>query len=178
VAVKQLSLSLGLPFGLGSFGGTWEPSDEERKAAWEMYVELITRVSVQELAAGEGSLREALTSLYQLFGTTREILREHGPAVATPKRGTDVSFGILAVTVLNSALRPMLTRWHPELTDYEATRPEGVSAIQYERRWDRGDDFRRDLNELRGVLRAYADYLGEVADVPSLIDPPQLDGRS
>jgi len=172
VPIKQLTLSLGLPFGLGSLGGTWEPSDEERRAAWEMYVELITRVSVQELAAGEGSLREALTSLYQLFGTTREILRAHGPAVATRKGGSDLSFGILAVTVLNSALRPMLTKWHPELAHYESTRAADVSPVEHERRWERADELRRDLNELRAVLRKYADYLGEVADVPSLLDAP------
>jgi hypothetical protein len=47
VAVKSLSLSLGLPFGLGSTSGTWEPDEQEQKAAWEMYVELITRTSIE-----------------------------------------------------------------------------------------------------------------------------------
>ncbi|MFJ9897895.1 hypothetical protein ACIQPR_31645 [Streptomyces sp. NPDC091280] len=42
---------------------TWEPADAERSAAWESYLELITRVSVEELAPDEGFLREALSSL-------------------------------------------------------------------------------------------------------------------
>lgn len=168
--VKEISFSLGLPFGLGSLGGKWEPSEEERRAAWEMYVELITRVSIEELSPGEGLLREALSSLYTLFGTTREILRKYGPGVAAPKPGSDLSFGIIAVTVLNKALRPFLTKWHPELTHYESRRPPDVSPLEHERRWELADDLRSDLNELRTTLRTYADYLGKVADVPPLVD--------
>ena len=166
--VKEISFSLGLPFG-PTLSGKWEPSEEERKAAWEMYVELITRVSIEELAPGEGLLREALSSLYTLFGTTREVLRKHGPAVAAPKRGSDLSFGIIAVSVLNRALRPFLTKWHPELTHYESQRPADVSPLEHERRWERAEELRRELGELREVLRTYADYLGQVADVPSLM---------
>jgi hypothetical protein len=170
MAVKEVSVSLGLPFGLGSIAGKWEPSEEEQRAAWEMYVELITRVSIEELSPREGLLREALSSLYTLFGTTREILRTYGPVVAAPKRGSELSFGIIAATVLNRALRPFLTKWHPELTHYESQRPQDVSPLEHERRWERGDELRSDLSELRTVLREYADYLGKVADVPSLID--------
>ena len=47
--VKEVSVSLGLPFGLGSIAGKWEPSEEEQRVAWEMYVELITRVTIEEL---------------------------------------------------------------------------------------------------------------------------------
>jgi len=167
--VKEVSLSIGLPFG-PTLAGKWEPSDEERRAAWEMYVELITRVSIEELSPGEGLLREALSSLYTLFGTTRDILRKYGPRVATPKRGSELSFGIIAVTVLNRALRPLLTKWHPELTHYESQRPPQVSPLEHERTWEQADALRRDLNELRTVMRRYAYYLGQVADVPSLVD--------
>lgn len=38
-------------------------------------MELVTRIAVVPLGSGEGILREALTSLHQLFGVTREILR-------------------------------------------------------------------------------------------------------
>jgi hypothetical protein len=46
-AVKQISLSLGLPFGLGSISGTWEPDEQEQRAAWEISVELITGTSIK-----------------------------------------------------------------------------------------------------------------------------------
>jgi hypothetical protein len=166
---KQFEVSLGLPFNLGSIAGTWEPDDQERRAAWELYVELITRISVDGPKEEEGFLREALSSLYTLFDTTRDILRRYGPDVATPKGASDLSFGQIAVTVLNLGLRPLLARWHPELAAYEATRPPEVSPLDHERRWGRRNALRVDLDELRGTLRAYAEQLAEVAGIPSLI---------
>src|SRR3954454_6461879 len=95
---KQFKVSLNLPFGLGGVEQTWEPNDAERRAAWELYVELATRVATVSLPADAGLQREALTSLYALFGVTREILRRYGPEVAQPKDTGSASFGTLAVT--------------------------------------------------------------------------------
>src|SRR5207244_6175375 len=106
--------------------GTWEPDQAERDAAWEMYVELVTRISVAPLAPDEGLLREALSSLYTVFGTTRAILRKYGPSVARPKGEGTLSLGHLAVAILNRVLRPVLAKWHPMLLHYEATREPSV----------------------------------------------------
>ena len=152
----------------------WAPDEAERRAAWgEMYVELVTRISVEELAPREGHLREALSALYTLFGSTREILRRSGPGVATPKRNSELSFGFIAVTVLNRAVRPLLTHWHPALSHYENARPPDVSPLEHERRWERNEELRDALSDLRRTLRRYADLLAEVAGVPSLVP---LDG--
>ena len=70
--IKQVTVSL--PFGIGS--ASWESDQTERRAAWELYIELVTRIAVQPLATKEGLMREALNSLYNLFGSTREILRK------------------------------------------------------------------------------------------------------
>jgi hypothetical protein len=172
---QELKVSLGLPFGLGSISGTWGPDDAERRAAWEMYVELVTRISVEPLGPEEGLLRETLGSLYSLFGSTRDILRRYGPEVATPKRGHELSFGAIAVTVLNRALRPLLARWHPELGHYESTRPAEVSPLDHERNWGKARELRAALEELRRTLVAYAELLGTVAGVPSLVEGPELD---
>ena len=166
--LTTVKVNLRLPY-IGGIEGTWEPDERERTAAWEMYVELVTRISVAELRPGEGLLREALTSLYTLFDTTRKILREHGPAVAQPKGTDQISFGHLSVAILNSVLRPFLAEWHPLLLDYENTRDGSVSALEHERRWDKVEELRRELNEVRRVLIPYANLLGEVAGVPSLI---------
>src|SRR5438876_4543781 len=56
--------------------------DVERRAAWKLYVELNTRIATQPLRPSEGLLREALSSLYAIFGITRDILKEAGPGVA------------------------------------------------------------------------------------------------
>ena len=94
--LKVVKIQLKLPW-VGEIAGMWEPDDAEAKAAWELYVELITRVSVVELKPGEGLLREALNSLYSLVKTTREILRQYGPSVGKPKGQGKLSFGFLSV---------------------------------------------------------------------------------
>ena len=106
---KQFTVSLNLPFGLGGLEQTWEPDDDERRAAWELYVELATRIATVPLDRDKGLAREALTSLYTLFDSTRAILRRYGPGIAQPKIDGGASFGTLAVTVLNSAIRPLLS---------------------------------------------------------------------
>ena len=41
-------VSLSLPY-IGGVEGVWEPDEDETKAPWEMYVELVMRISVAEL---------------------------------------------------------------------------------------------------------------------------------
>jgi hypothetical protein len=76
-ALKSVTVSL--PYGIGS--ASWEADPTEQYAAWELYIELVSRVAVQSLSAEQGTVREAMNSLYSLFGSTREILRKAGPKV-------------------------------------------------------------------------------------------------
>ncbi|WP_042439980.1 hypothetical protein [Streptacidiphilus albus] len=165
---KQFTVKLAVPL-FGEVSGVWEPVDAERRAAWELYVELATRISVVDLAPDEGLLREALSSLYSLFGITRGILRSYGPDVA-PRRGPGyVSFGILAVTVLNGALRPLLATWHPRLVAYEATRREGADPVAHERQWAQAASLRSELDAVRRSLTQLANALAEVAGAGDLM---------
>jgi hypothetical protein len=156
-------------------GGTWQPDESEIEAAWEMYIELATRISTQQLKDDEGILREALTSLHDLFPTTREILRRHGPTVARKKGDGEHSFAELAVYVLNYGVRPVLSKWHPLLADHEAHRQEDCSTVEHERVWERAGELRAALEELRSTLVDYANLLAQVAGVEPLI---ALDERS
>jgi hypothetical protein len=112
-------------------------------------VELITRVSVEPLGPEEGLLREALSSQHSLFATTREILRRHGPGVAMPSGVGGLSFGYLAVSVMNGALRPFLATWYPALAHNEASRDPAVAPVEHERNWELAAELRRDLAEVR-----------------------------
>lgn len=163
---KITSVQVNLPF----VSGTWEADDDQRRAAWEMYVELVTRISIQPLEADEGLLREALTSLYVLFGETRRILRDHGPGVARPERKQLLAFGQIAVDVLNHGLRPFLAKWHPLLTEHEAGRG-ALSATAHERAWPMASALRADLDVLRTVMTAYADLLAAACSIPPLHTP-------
>jgi hypothetical protein len=166
--LKGVTVSLNLPF-LGNVNGTWEPDEAERQAAWEMYVELVTRVSLVELQPGEGLLHEALSSLHTLFDTTRKILREHGPSVARPKGEGDMSFGYLAIAIINCVIRPILAKWHPKLLHYQSTQTASLSSVQYEQEWEDSDQLRQELNNVRSILIEYADLLAQIAEVPTLV---------
>lgn len=164
----NIRVELGIPY-LGKIEGTWEPDEREQQAAWELYVELITRITVVKLQPETGLLRESLSSMHSLFVITRNILREHGPGIARPKGQNTLSFGYLAVTILNLGIRPILAKWHPLLLEYESMKPIGMSPVEYEQRWNRYEEFRRTLENMNSILLEYANVLAEVADVPPLL---------
>jgi hypothetical protein len=173
---NSVQVSLNLPF--LQISGTWEPNDDERKAAWELYVELVTRISVVPLSPDEGLLQEALSSLYTLFATTREILRRYGPDVAEPKSGGQYNFGTLAIALLNVGLRPILARWHPALEDWEAARPPERSRGEHERAWEHASDLRAALDTARNVLTQYARLMADACGVPDLLASPVIQGTT
>ncbi len=150
--------------------GCWEADESEIKAAWELYVELCTRITVARLEPCEGLLREALNSYYSLFSITRQILREYGPSVATPKgKHKDLCFGFLAVSLLNTVIRPMLAKYHPLLLDHESKKDPSCSAFEHEQKWAYSQELRERLEEVRKEVIGFANCLAEVAGVKSLI---------
>ena len=164
----KVQLDLKIP-GLGGIQGTWEPDEAEATAAWELYVEMVTRTPLGDSSPSGGSAREALNSIYSLFDTTRGILRNHGPSVARPKRGWKLSFGYLAVSILNLVLRPLLSEWHPRLLVWECQHTEPGDDG-----WPDLDEFRQDLSLTRQQLLQYAGLFAQVAEVPELM--VELDG--
>ena len=160
----NVKLDLKVP-GIGGISGTWEPDESEVRAAWELYVEMVTRTPLGGFSSREGSLREALDSIYSLFDTTRGVLRRYGPGVARPKSGHELSFGYFAVSMLNLVLRPLLTEWHPKLRNWERDNPH-----RDESEWEGRSDFVNALTETKVQLQQYADLFAEVADVPELTE--------
>lgn len=157
--VKFKKVSFSLPFGIGSV--EWEADPTERRAAWSLYVELVTRIAVQPLEVDTGLLREALNSLYSLFGITREILKLAGPNVGASRE----SVGGIAIAVLNNGLRPFLAKWHPLLQTWEAQRPPHKSPKKHEQNWSEEPKLRAELESLRQDLEQYANALAVIAEV-------------
>lgn len=124
--------------------------ETDRDAAWELYVEMLTRIVTQPLPAGVGDEQTALDSVYSLFPTTREILRRRGQGAT--------EFSKVAIPVLNQVVRPFTAKWHRESLagafDDEAKRKE----------------FREELESLQEELRNYNRMLAEVAGVEDLTD--------
>jgi hypothetical protein len=128
---------------LGILETEWKPQEADRDAAWEMYVELLTRITTQPLPDQAGDDETALTSVYSLFPTTREVLRRQG-------RGA-MEFAKLALVILNQKVRPFTAKWH--------------RAKQQGELPQRRDEFRRELAALQKVLTVYTQMLGQMAGV-------------
>ena len=76
-----------------------EFNQDDRNAAWESYVEMLTRIVTQPLPADVGDEQTALDSVYSLFATTREIVRRSGSTTLS-------EFSKVAIPVLNQVVRP------------------------------------------------------------------------
>ena len=152
-------------------GGVWTPTSTECEAAWELYVELVTRIATVEQKPGFGIVREELNSTYSLFARTRDILCRYGPRLAPVDRPGQLTFAGLAVGMLNDILRPLLTRWHPELGDWEARRPADVGVGAHEREWEHLDEAREAIAGVRRALVELATVLQEGMRVQPLTGP-------
>ena len=131
--------------------------DDDRDAAWELYVEMLTRIVTQPLPSEVGDEKTALDSVYSLFGTTREILRRRG-------RNT-IQFSKVAIPVLNQVVRPFTAKWHRESLS-EAFKDPGKC-----------EEFRNELEALQKDLCNYNRLLAEIADVEDLTDLEPLGGE-
>lgn len=154
------SITVSLPFGIGQF--ELERDEVQENAAWELYVELMTRVTIQPLNPDHGLLREALNSLYSMFALTRQILRDAGPRVAN--HGHE-SVGAIAIQVLNQGVRPFASKWHSQLLAYENTKPDHIAAYEYEKAWEHSVAMRQELEQLQADLKWYASELAKIAGI-------------
>jgi len=130
--------------------GEFQPKDPDRNAAWELYIELLTRITTQYLPPEDGDEKAALDSVHALFPLTREILRKHGSGAG--------EFAKLAIPVLNQTIRPFTARWH-RLSLAKAFDDPGKCK-----------DFRKELAALQRNLRNYTRALGEMAQVEDLTE--------
>ena len=129
------------------------PTDNNRKAAWDLYVEIETRITTQPLDPEHGDEKTALDSVYSLFQTTREILLAQGPDC--------VVFAKIAIEILNQKVRPFTAKWHRRSLAGDFDDPAACA------------EFRTELESLQEVLRVYTQTLAVltgIEDITSLSD--------
>jgi len=154
--VKHVSINIP-----GWLSVTLEPNDSERRAAWQLYVELATRVASRPFDPSTGSVRAALESLHNVFILTRQILKEAGPDVAHGEN----AFGPIAIRFLTEVLAPFLQRWNEALRDHEANRGDLASVTAHERGWERYQQLCGELVALQQKTRAYVTALARISGV-------------
>lgn len=125
----------------------WKPNDADKQASWELYIELLTRVTTQELPYDYGDEKEALDSIYKIFDLTRDIIK---------KNKNCFEFSKIAIVILNQEIRPFTAKWHKKFLD--------------EVREDEKSTFRKELSELQKKLRTYTQMLGEMAGIEEMND--------
>jgi len=128
----------------------WKPSDTDKDAAWDLYVELLTRITTQPLSDEHGVEQTALGSIYALFGLTRQTLKEHGRSC--------IEFTRIAVIILNQSVRPFTAKWHRKSQDGAFESSEQCTQ------------FRLELQVLQAQLRNYTKLLADLADVEDLTE--------
>ena len=141
---KLSSVKLNLKFVEAEFVA--DAADEE--AAWEMYVELITRITTQRLEYGDE--QAALDSVYSLFKTTRRVLVRKGRKAR--------SFTKIAVVVLNQVVRPFTAKWHKRSLEGAFENSELCA------------EFRAELAALQDELRKYSALLADMAKVEDITE--------
>jgi len=100
IGIKMDSFTVCTPF----FEVTMSQDKNTQNASWELYIELITRVTTQPLLEDHGDEESALESIYKLFNITREIIKQYGREAET--------FTMLSLCLLNMILRPFTSKWH------------------------------------------------------------------
>lgn len=126
----------------------WNPSVPDKDAAWELYIELLTRIATQKLSEEDGDEKTALENIHSLFSLTRSIIKSYGRNC--------IEFTKIAIVVLNQVVRPFTAKWHKTLL---------VNNLQddYTRK-----KFRSELSDLQEVLTTYTKMLADMAGVEDL----------
>lgn len=126
----------------------FEPQDEDKDAAWELYIEMLTRIVTQPLKKDMGDEKTALDSIYSLFPTTREIIKRKGRHC--------VAFTKISILILNQKVRPFTEKWHKLSLE---------NALVDKKKCK---EFRNELEILQIDLKIFMKMLADMAKVEDL----------
>lgn len=96
-------------FGLGDQTITLRPNDTDRQIAYQIWVELSTRKIGLEIDLDDDVISEVYDSWYNFFSVTRELIKD--VPVSRFRRKDTEKIIRLSIEVLNTGLRPHLTKW-------------------------------------------------------------------
>jgi hypothetical protein len=96
-------------FGLGDQKIRFKPNDMDRTVAYRIWVELSTRKIGLPIDPEHDVIDEIYTSWYNFFAVTRELIKD--VPVRKVRQSSTEKIINLSIEVLNSGLRPHLTRW-------------------------------------------------------------------
>ena len=122
----------------------WRPQEADRDAAWDLYIQLLTRLSSQ---SGEIDEKEELQRIYAMFNVIRDIIMRHGRDC--------IEFSKIAILFLNQVIRPFTAKWHKIL----------VLDDSFDK-----NSFRTELSIIQAELNKFTHMLAEMAGVEDISD--------
>ena len=140
IGIRMDNFTVCTPF----FEVTMSQNKNTQNASWQLYIELITRITTQPLLENYGDEESALESIYKLFNITREIIKEYGREAET--------FSMLSLCLLNMILRPFTAKWHKIFKD---------APINNENK----KAFREELYELQIIINKFSGVLLQMSRV-------------
>lgn len=159
------SVSVGLPFGIGSMSYNTTPSD--RVVAWKLYVQLTTRKAALPFDEDHDLIHEVYDSLHNLFAITRELL----VGLPVHEFGREEGLASLMLRVLNDGVRPHLTRWQGSFRSWwehadASNRNRDKPPQELQRDYPQYAELVADLKQTNTELSKFADELLAIARNP------------
>ena len=131
---------------------SFDPTAVDKEAAARLHLQLVSRIATQRLPYVDGEEAAALTSVYDLFGESREIFKasykDHPASTVTEA---------VVWYVLNNHVRPFTAKWHRQR--------ETLVAL------DATDIFRHELAALQTCLVRFDALLVAIRDGTELVQP-------
>ncbi len=136
---------------------------EDRRIAWEIFVQIRTRIAAVDFRENEDSLLHINKSLYELFSFIRDkILSLPLKTVTRDKNGNLVEFYL---AILNDGIRPFLTKWHISVSHFhEKMKDSGKSAIEIDKEFlEKNPSILGDVKSLNQRMKKFASVLHRIA---------------
>jgi len=151
------------PFAIGSYEfNRSELSEKELDIAWRLYVQLTTRKAAIPIAEDD-IIIEVYNSWYELFKSTREYLL--GMSASDLEENDNAQKIVdLSVRVLNSGLRPHLTKWQGKYRKWydDALKDEkykGLSPQEIQKNYPEYEILMLEIKEVNDELIKYSEEL-------------------
>lgn len=125
----------------------WAPTQADQEAAWQLYIELLTRRIMKYLPNQDEEII-ILSEISVLIEITRDLIKKYGREA--------VSFSKLAIVILNQTLLPFISNWRYIIQVGKIKEIENYNKFNIE------------LKSLQDELKKYIKMLADFSGVEDL----------
>lgn len=150
-------------------------AEDDRQCAWELYTEIVTRVSVVGKTSDKNctnfdgeNLSESLDSLYKFFQESRGIMRSFPVGRIGRKKN---HLGILIHRMMRNVLRPFLEKWHGDYRHWwEHHANQKLPPLERQLGYPKYNEFLADWKSIRILMRLVQEELRKTYELVDALD--------